>query len=52
MNWQNSYKVKHVKKVFFDVWNLKIEIQTFFDTVLCHLHGVTFKNISNTLKTF
>ena len=31
--------------------NLKLEVLMSFDAVLCHLHGVTFKNISNTLKT-
>ena len=44
--WQNGYKVKHFRKVYFDVWDLKLEILTCFDTALCHLHGVTLKNIS------
>ena len=36
--------------MYFDAWDLKLEIQTCFDTVLYHLLDVTFKNISNTLK--
>ena len=40
-NLQNDYKVKHFRKIYFDVWDLKLEILTCFDVVLCHLHGVT-----------
>ena len=47
---QNSYKVNHFRKVYFDVWELKLKILTCFNTVLSHLRGVTFKNMSNTLK--
>ena len=38
-------------KVYFDVWDLKLEMVTCFNTFLYHLHGVTFKNINNALKT-
>ena len=47
----DSNSVEHFRKVYFDVWDLKLEILTCFDAVFCHLHGVTFKNIYNTLKT-
>ena len=52
INSQNDHKVKHLRKVYFDVCDLKLEIRICFDTVLCHFHGVTFKNMSNKLKIF
>ena len=30
------------RKVYFNVWDLKLEILTCFDTILCLLHGVSF----------
>ena len=48
---KTATKLKHFGKVYFNVWDLKLEILSYFDTVLCHLHGVTFKHISNALKT-
>ena len=35
---------KTASKLNKDVWDLKLEIPTCFDTVLCHLHSVTLKN--------
>ena len=42
-----SKHITYFRKVYVNVWNLKLEILTCFETVLCHLHGVTFKNIIN-----
>ena len=36
-----------LRKIYFDAWDLKLEILMWFDTVLCHLHGVTPKNITS-----
>ena len=52
INNQNDYKFKHLKKVYFDVCDLKLEIRICFDTVFFHFYGVTFKNMSNKLKIF
>ena len=44
-------KLYHFRKVYFYVWDLSLKVLTCFDTILCHLYCVTFKYISNTLKT-